>query len=222
MPVLSLECDELIEPGYMPFAAINFEMVVAMTVPMIFTGAKAACPQLVAGAEEFQGRVKKQCAAKKCPIGRVSDAMGTIQLEWMHQALGRTLHGGEGSDQIITMSNLPESLSSNKSVSSSMTPSFWVAGPHHESTNFEGHMFGSVRVNVSGSRMFACTDFGLWSTFARKQRAGNKSEPATADFADLASQSSNVTPLQARQLFRNLNSDQHAIFLLADLKIKKI
>ena len=197
------------EPEYLPFSALSYEVVVKMSKPIIFTGAKVACQNLVAGAEEFHGRVKKQCASKKVGIGRVSDPLNTIQMEWMHQILGRVFHHGEVvKDQIITASNLPESLSSDKAVTASMTPVFWVSGPHHEATNFEPHMLGSIRLNVSGSRIFACCDVGLWAIFARKHLSPGGATADSAGWSSLASQSSTTTPLQTRQLFRNLNSDR--------------
>ena len=130
VPVLSLEADELIEPDYLPFTANNFEVVLSMSKPIVFTGAKAACPQLVTAAEEFHGRVKKACAAKKVNIGRVGDAMNEVQREWLHQTLGRVFHFGDKDglkDQIYTASNLPEPLSSNSTVASAMMPSFWAS-----------------------------------------------------------------------------------------------
>ena len=183
-----------------------------MRKPVVLKAAKTQFQNLVTGAEKFFVRVKKTAAATTCHMGRVSDPLATTHAEWMCQTMDRLFHQNNFKHQMITANNLPAALKEKADVVTSFASSFLCSGPHHEATHFEFHMIGSIRVSISGSRTLAARDFSLWSTFVRSMHSGHTGQNTDASgktFTSLGSQSTTVSPLQVRQMFRNLNSDRN-------------
>ena len=198
-----------------------------MCQPVIFKDAKKLFDFKKEG-DDFFNQVKKDASVKKQSIGRVTDLVSTAVKEKLEPIVKRffvnNIDGTENSDlkgQMVVGPCYTAAYQANPDAVSRMDPTWWATGPHHETTNFEPHKLGSLRIMFSGTRTFACVNGIRWIGFCRrassvavpkakgKGKKGDGSDPsasnhASSGHATLASMSSNLTYQEAKLRFRNL------------------
>ena len=222
IPVLNLAKEGVTPVERISISSLTLDIVCKMRLPLIFKNLKTKFDSVISGSSDFLSRAKKQAVQSRKPLGRVTEPLSEAQQPLFHEVCTSLfkVDDSEVTDQILTAPMLPESLAL-PSISPALQPTNWAAGALHEATHFEAHLLGSIRVNFSGTKTFACVNFSSWSTFVRKRKEKKVEAPTGTDkkeWLSLGEVNTDITPVVVRHKFRNCTADSKAIFILLLLK----
>ena len=151
--MLNFPSSSVEQPTKIGMAKITFEVLVAMREPVIFAKAGHVFRALSDGAKGLVKAAKEQAAEKKKPMNRVTSGLNQQQTIAFKDATASIFKIDDAvlEKQFLMSSLLPSDLDAQMPVSTAFAPSFFAYPPLHETTNYEGHMFGSLRINLAGA-----------------------------------------------------------------------
>ena len=193
--MLGLDSQFFSDPAVVDISKVTMASIVAMAdSPIIFTGAVSAFRELQDDFASFLKKVTYSVASKEKdrkskdkapPLKRVFDGVAQASLEKCSAACADTFFKDLGASKQLFLEPGPQecfaTMDHFTELKSSCSAAWFAAGQNTSQIGAEPNAVGSLRINFSGVRQFACVDNGLWHEFTRRTRAGEQVLPPEGD-----------------------------------------
>jgi hypothetical protein len=207
VPVLLLEHDQLTAIKTMNLSAFGRDCLPLMQQPILVSGFGPAMDTLSTHITEFSKTVKNDfISAGK--TGRPFDAMQDSCLEASKTFLESSFFKDKLVRECLWVGPcLPSVLADNNSLRGLMESGLWASTPHYEATATEKNRLGCLRVQKSGSRVFAAVPITEATQYCRSKGGGPSQASASGSSSQSLASQSSVSLLDVRKWFRNLTKD---------------